>query len=106
VLVSSLRVAESAPGRAEHLLACDAGTFRISTNYLPAKFSGAGDLLAALFLFHVLRGSDAPSAALAAVRSIAGVLLRTWQANDMELHLVQAQNEFVAPSGDAEIAVC
>jgi pyridoxine kinase len=106
VLVTSLKVDESAPGSAEQLLACDAGTFRIRTDLLPAKFSGAGDLVAALFLFHVLRSGDLTGAAVAAASSLAGVLRHTWQAGMAELALVQAQNEFSSPTNSAGIEGC
>ena len=106
VLVTSLKVDDSAPGSAEQLLACDAGMFRIRTELLPAKFSGAGDLQAALFLFHVLRSGDMPGAAVAAASSLAGVLRHTWQAGMAELALVQAQSELSSPTHAAGIEEC
>jgi len=106
VLVTSLQVDNSVPGGAEQLLACDAGTFLIRTDLLPAKFSGAGDLLAALFLFHVLRAGDVPAAAVAATSSLSGVLLRTWQAGAAEMQIVEAQGEFISPTCLAGIGEC
>ncbi len=106
VLVSSLRTADTPATHIDMLLAGDAGTFRIRTQLLPARFSGAGDLLAALFLFHVLALRDAGPAALRAARSVAGVLWHTWREGAAELLIVAAQAELVAPSRPAEIEIC
>jgi pyridoxine kinase len=106
VLVTSLETSATPPGSIDMLLLADAGCFLVRTARLPAKFSGAGDTLAALFLFHVLASDDAPGAALAAARSVAGLLWHTWQRGAGELALVAAQAEFVAPTRGAEIVRC
>jgi pyridoxine kinase len=54
VLVTSLTTAQTPPGKLDMLLCCATGAFWLRTDLLPAKFSGAGDTLAALFLFHIL----------------------------------------------------
>ena len=98
VLVTSLRTRHTPPDRLDMLLCCDAGAFRLRTELLPAKFSGAGDTLAALFLFHILAGRQPPQAAASAASSMAGLLRRTFAAASAELLTVAAQNEFIAPS--------
>lgn len=97
VLVTSLATAETPPGAID-LLVGEGGRFwRLRTPRLPQGFNGAGDAIAALFLFHRLRG-DAPAALAAAAASIHGLLRRTLEAGSRELLTVAAQEEFVAPS--------
>jgi pyridoxine kinase len=98
VLVTSLRTAETPADKLDMLLCCAAGTFCLRTALLPAKFSGAGDTLAALFLFHVLSGAGFAAAAEDAASSMAGLLRRTVQAGSAELLTVAAQDEFATPS--------
>ncbi len=98
VLVTSLRTADTPADALDMLLCCDAGAFCLRAPLLPAKFSGAGDTLAALFLFHVLDAQDVVAAAERAASSMAGLLVRTWQARSRELLIVAAQNEFAQPS--------
>ena len=60
--------------------------------------NGAGDAIAALFLFHRLRTGSAAEALSAAASSVYGVLRRTEAAGSREILTVAAQDEFVAPS--------
>lgn len=96
VLVSSLGAPPD--GVMRLVLAAPEGRFVLETPFLPAKFSGAGDLLSALFLFHVLAGSGAQNAAVRAVGSLAGVLRQTLADGAPELALVRAQAELLQPS--------
>jgi pyridoxine kinase len=96
VLVTSLQLADT-PADAIDLLAAEGGHFwRLRAPLLPQGFNGAGDAIAALFLFHRLRG-DAATALAAAAAAIHGVLRRTIAAGSAELLLVAAQEELVAP---------
>lgn len=97
LLISSLELAEFG-GDIGVLLLCDAGAFRLRVTRLPVRFNGAGDTLAALFLFHSLAGLAPPAAASRALGSLAGLLRRTFEAGSGELLTVAAQDEFVAPS--------
>jgi pyridoxine kinase len=63
----------------------------------PVRPGGAGDLFAALFLAHSLKGGDAAMALALAASSCWGVLRRTYDAEAHELLLIEAQNELVAP---------
>jgi pyridoxine kinase len=98
VLVTSLRV-EDTPADAMDLLAGEGGEFfRIRTPLLPVSVNGAGDAIAALFLFHRLRWGEARVALSAAASSIYGLLRRTAEAGSREIQTVAAQEEFVTPS--------
>lgn len=98
VLVTSLRLAETA-AEAIDILAGEGDRFwRLSTPALPVAFNGAGDAMAALFLFHRLRSGSADAALAAAASSIFGLLRRTAEAGAREILTVAAQEEFVAPS--------
>ena len=98
VLVTSLRV-EDTPADAMDLLAADGDRFwRVRTPLLPVNVNGAGDAIAALFLFHRLRWGEASVAVSAAASSIHGLLRRTAEAGSREIQTVAAQEEFVTPS--------
>jgi pyridoxine kinase len=98
VLVTSLRTAETPDGAIE-LLAGEGGEFwRLRTPMLPLSVNGAGDAIAALFLFHRLRWGEARVALSAAASSIYGLLRRTAEAGSREILTVAAQEEFVTPS--------
>ena len=60
--------------------------------------NGAGDLIAALFFFHYLRGGDLAAALGTATASVYGVLRATSAASASEIALIAAQEELVAPS--------
>ncbi len=98
VLVSSLRT-EDTPPEAIDMLVGEGGVWhRLRSPLLPIAVNGAGDALAALFLFHRLRSGDARAALEAAGSSIHGLLARTAAAGSREILLVEAQDEFVQPS--------
>ena len=98
VLVTSLHV-EDTPADAVELLAAEAGGFwRLRTPMLRLSVNGAGDAIAALFLFHRMRSGSAAEALSAAASSVYGVLRQTEAAGSREILTVAAQDEFVAPS--------
>jgi pyridoxine kinase len=98
VLLTSLEVGE--PGEPSiGMLAAEGGAFHLlRTPRLRLAVNGAGDALAALFLFHRLRTGDAAAALQAAGSSIYGLLKRTAEAGSREILTVAAQDEFVKPS--------
>jgi pyridoxine kinase len=65
---------------------------------LPVSVDGAGDLLAALFFFHLLHTGSISEALPRAVSSVFGLIQRTAEAGARELMLVEAQDEIVSPS--------
>jgi len=81
------------------MLAAEDGRFwRVTTPRLPLNVNGAGDAIAALFLFHRLRSGRAEVALQAAAASIFGLLRRTAAAGSREILTVAAQEEFVSPT--------
>ena len=98
VLVTSLR-SEATPADAIDMLAAEAGAFHLlRTPLLNLSVNGAGDALAALFLFHRLATGSAAAALAAAGSSLHGVLRRTAAAGSREILIVAAQEEFVRPA--------
>jgi pyridoxine kinase len=98
VLVTSLRV-DDTPGEAIDMLAAtDDDFFRLRTPLLPLSVNGAGDLIAALFLFHLLRRQAVGRALELAASGLYGVLVMTAAESSRELMTVAAQGELVAPT--------
>jgi pyridoxine kinase len=98
VLLTSLATSDT-PAGSICLLAAEGGAFwRVVTPKLPLSVNGAGDAIAALFLFHRLRSGSAREALEAAGSSIFGLLRRTAEAGSREILTVAAQEEFVAPT--------
>jgi pyridoxine kinase len=98
VLVTSLRLDDTPQGEIG-MLAGEGGAFwRLSTPMLPVSVNGAGDAIAALFLFHRLRSGSARVALEAAASSVFGLLRATAEAGSREILTVAAQEEFVAPT--------
>ena len=98
VLATSLALADT-PADSLDLLAAEAGAcWRLRVPRLAQHFSGAGDTIAALFLFHRLASGSVRVALEAAASSVHGLLRRTAEAGATELLTVAAQAEFVAPS--------
>jgi pyridoxine kinase len=98
VLLTSLDTEET-PADCVDLLAAEGGAFHLlRTPRLPLTVNGAGDAIAALFLFHRLRSGSAATALEAAGSSVHGLLRRTAEAGSREILTVAAQEEFVAPS--------
>ncbi len=98
VLITSLATDET-PADALDMLVGEAGSFHLlRTPRLDLSINGAGDAIAALFLFHRLKTGSATAALEAAGSSIHGVLRRTAEAGSREILTVAAQEEFVRPS--------
>jgi pyridoxine kinase len=98
VLVTSLRTSETPDGHIDMLAAEDGAFHLLRTPTLPLDINGAGDAIAALFLFHRLRTGEAAPALAAAGSSIFGLLHRTAVAGSREILTVAAQDEFITPS--------
>ena len=94
VLLTSLR----AEGDAIDLVAADdEGAVRVRTPRLPINPNGAGDLIAAVFLFHFAASGRAVAAVEAAASAVWAVLAATVAAGSAELELIAAQDELIAP---------
>jgi pyridoxine kinase len=98
VLTSGMAT-DATPPDAIDMLVCEGGSCHLlRTPRLDLTINGAGDVLAALFLFHRLATGSAAAALEAAAASVHGVLRRTAEAGSRELLTVAAQEEFVCPS--------
>ncbi len=98
VLVTSCRGEDTPEDEMELLAVDDSGVFRLRHPRLPIAPNGVGDLTAALFLHHLLRGAALPDALSATASAVFGVLARTAAAGSREILLVQAQDEIVDPT--------
>ena len=98
VLVTSLRVAETPADMLDMLAADESGVALLRTPLLPVSVNGAGDAIAALFLFHFLATGSAARAMEEAGSAVHGLLRRTAASGSREILLVAAQEEFVRPS--------
>ncbi len=98
ILVTSVHI-EDTPKASIDLIASGAdGKFRLRTPLLEISVNGAGDAIAALFFFHLLKTNSSAEALSNAASSIFGLMKRTKDANSREILLVAAQGEFVDPS--------
>lgn len=98
VLVTSVETNETPKGSIDMLAAEGDMVHLLRTPALPVHVNGAGDAIAALFLFHRLRTGDVTQALALAGSSIWGLLRRTAEAGSREILTVAAQDEFVQPS--------
>ncbi len=106
VLVTSLYTEETPTDALDLLAVDDGGAWRLRTPLLSIDVNGAGDAIAALFLYYVLRAGTARVALEEAGSSISGLLRRTAEAGSREILLVGAQDEFVAPSERFQAELC
>ena len=98
VLLTSLET-EQTPGDHLDMMVGEGGQFHLlRTPRLPVSVNGAGDAIAALFLFHRLNTGSAVKALEEAGSAIYGLLRRTAEAGSREILTVAAQEEFVAPT--------
>ena len=106
VLLTSLRT-EATGGHEIEMLAAEGGEFwRLRTPMLPLSVNGAGDAIAALFLFHRLKSGAVAPALEAAASSIFGLLSQTLAAGARELQVVAAQAEITAPTRRFKVEAC
>src|ERR1700760_2482603 len=98
VLLTSLET-ELTPGDHMDLLVAEGDHFHLlRTPRLPVAVNGAGDAIAALFLFHRIRTGSAVQAMEEAGSAVHGLLRRTAEAGSREILTVAAQQEFVEPT--------
>ena len=106
VLLTSLRT-EATPARSLDMVVGEGAKFHLLRSpLLPLDLNGAGDAIAALFLFHRVATGSAVAALEAAGSAIHGVLRRTAEAGSRELLTVAAQDEFVRPSAQLRAIPC
>jgi pyridoxine kinase len=106
VLLTSLET-ENTPADCIDMMTFQDGAFYLlRTPRLGLTVNGAGDAVAALFLFHWLRTGSAVTALEAAGSSIYGLLRRTGEAGSREILTVAAQEEFVVPTRLFQAVAC
>jgi pyridoxine kinase len=106
VLLTSLRT-EATPADCIDMMTFESGAFHLlRTPLLALNVNGAGDAIAALFLFHRLRSASAVAALEAAGSSIFGLLRQTAEAGSREILTVEAQQEFVTPTRTFRATPC
>ena len=98
ILVTSLHIEDTPKDSIELLASGPDGKFRLRTPLLEISVNGAGDAIAALFFFHLLKTKSSAEALSNAASSIFGLMKRTKEMNSREILLVQAQEEFVSPT--------
>ena len=98
VFVTSLRTAETPHDCLDLVVSDGSDRFRLRLPLLQVVVNGAGDAVAALFFAHYLSTGSAAQAMALAGSSIFGVLSRTAEAGAAEMLMVEAQEEFVAPT--------
>jgi pyridoxine kinase len=95
VLVTSFA---AMPDRVTMLAAGPDGAWAVETPRLPVMLNGCGDVTAALFLAHLLRGAPLADALSLTAAAIFAVIETTVRLGRYELALVAAQDELVIPS--------
>jgi pyridoxine kinase len=95
VVVKSL---ELTPGTLTAVAVAPDGAWAVDTPLLPTPGNGAGDAFAALFLARYLDGRDVEAALGLAVSAIHAALAATVASGAVELALVAAQDQLVAPA--------
>jgi pyridoxine kinase len=74
------------------------GAWAVATPRLPAMLNGCGDVTAALFLGHILRGEPVDTALALTAASMYAVIETTIGLGRYELALVAARDELIRPS--------
>jgi pyridoxine kinase len=98
VLVTSLDAAPAQSNRVSMLAAGPDGAWVVETPRLPVVLNGCGDVTAALFLAHLLRGATLPDALALTAAAIFAVIETTLRLDRYELALVAAQDELLSPT--------
>lgn len=98
ILVTSLHVEDTPKDSIDLLVSGADGQFRLRTPLLEISVNGAGDAIAALFFFHLLKTGSSAEALSNAASSIFGLMKRTKEAGAREILLIAAQDEFVTPT--------
>ena len=103
VLVTSVKRPETPEDQIEMLAVDGDRAFLVSTPLLPFKRNGSGDVTAALFTGHYLRGRDAKDALAKTASSVYDLLRVTLEADSPELKLVEAQDFYANPQLQFEV---
>jgi pyridoxine kinase len=97
VILSSFAGEDTPAGTLDVMAVDGADAWRVSVPQIATKFSGAGDVFAALFLNFWLNGRNASAALGKACSALFGVLKETASHGAEELELIAAQNMLLKP---------
>lgn len=97
VLVTSLHLDDTPADSIDLLAVGPEGRYRIRTPKLPIVANGAGDVIAALFFAHIVKGAPLARALSMSASSVFGILRRTVEQGSREIALIAAQDEIVNP---------
>ncbi|MCG7296583.1 pyridoxal kinase PdxY [Corynebacterium afermentans] len=103
VLVTSVKRPETPEDAVEMIAVDDNGKWILRTPRLPFKRNGSGDVTAALFTGHYLRGREAKDALAKTASSVYDLLRVTLEADSPELKLVEAQDFYANPQLQFEV---
>jgi pyridoxine kinase len=98
LLVTSVEHADREPDTIGMMAVDGDGAWLVETPQLPLKANGSGDVTAALFSALLVDGGDPVAALEQTTGAVFGLLQATLDSGQRELQLVQAQEEYVAPS--------
>jgi pyridoxine kinase len=98
ILVTSLHVEDTPKDSIDLIASGPDGIFRLRTPLLDISVNGAGDAIAALFFFHLLKTKSSAEELSSAASSIFGLMKRTKEEGSREILLIEAQEEFVSPA--------
>jgi len=98
VLVTSLQIEETPPDSIDLVVSDGTELYGLRLPKLQVAENGAGDLMAALFFFHLIERGSAAEALARAASSVFGVLKRTAESGATEMLVVAGQEEIVRPS--------
>ena len=97
MLLTSVMTAETPSGMLDIVAADDHGMHSVRVPALAVAASGAGDMMAALFLFHLLRTGRAGAAMAAAASAVHAILTVTAAQGGRDLLLIAGQESLVSP---------
>lgn len=97
VIVSGVVLDSTAEGTIETFAVTAEAAWRVVTPKLPARYSGTGDLMTALFVANLLRGNPTPDALSLAISGMFAVLTQTVARDSMELEIVRTGPALLAP---------
>ncbi len=98
VVVSGAILDTTSDGTIETYAVTADAAWRVVTPRLPARYSGTGDLMTALFVANLLRGNPTPDALSLAISGMFAVLTQTVARDSMELEIVRTGPALLAPS--------
>jgi pyridoxine kinase len=97
VLTTSLRRMDAPVDTIEMLTVSGEGAWLVQTPMLALEVNGTGDVTAALFLAHLMRGATQAQALSTTASAVYAVLEETHSTGSREMRLVSAQESIVEP---------